>query len=419
MADTTTTRSASLLRQYTREKAFEPCEREKTRAWDGIKEAKDLRPGGSGRFYKIIENTGHPGSNSDTDGGDWPADRPITEVVLQVTAADIDSPVEITQRYELLAEDEGSFYGDADAEAVVRAMRELFSYADVLIGAGHGTGRLAVVGANSGPSTTVTLDDPEFAFQLRRGMPIEFVDLDTGGTVQATTSIESIAVDGTSIVVADAVTVTAGWGIYKLNAYGKRIPNGYRNIVDDGDLAATIDTGVRADHPALNAIVIDPGGLQDYSETLVNKLLNRIGNEQDFIPTELRCNVGITGEYLRSIAGDRFRMSNSDTETGRDSTKYGFLFQGKKLPFIEDRNLPARELYAIYKPALRKHMLRKADWVRGEGGAVFHQKPASGGDTYAYAKVGVMSLMMNISSKAYNCHGKLANVRDRDCANDS
>lgn len=417
--DSTVTRSVSLLRVYNREKLFEPCEREKTRFWDSIKEATDIRPAGQGLTYKVIGHTGHPEGNP-AEGGDWGQDRPPVEAILTVVSAQIDSPVELTMKFEEAGKGEGSFYGDPDAEAIVRATRGLYQYADTLMGVGHGTGRLAVVGTTSA-GTTIALDDPEFAFQLREGMPIDFVNLDTGGTVQDTTEIVSIDYTTNTMVVLDAVSVVAGWGIYKAGYYGNPFPNGLRNIVDDGDLAATIDGASRDTFPFLKATVMDgSGGLQDYSENLVNELLDAITFKQDLVPTELRCNMGIISEYKRSTNNDRFWDGNKgDFQTGQNEGRFAFLYGDRKIPFMADRNLPARELYAIHRPSLRKHTLRKADWVKPDGGGIMQLGVADGGGTYRYSHVASMMMDINISSKKYNCHGKLSNIRDRSAAHDT
>lgn len=419
MADTTSTREASLLRVYTREKLFEPCERSEPRFWNQMKEFKDLRPGGTGRRWKITLHTGHPAGNP-AEGGDWSTDRPPTEVECVVTSGQIDSPLELTSKFMEAGEGDGSYYGDPEAEGIIRATQELYAYADTLMGCGHGTGRLAIVGASSGPSTTVTLDDPEFGFQLREGMPIDFVDLDSGGTVQDSTVIVTIADDFQSIVVEDAVTVTSGWGIYKANVYGNAMPNGLRNIVDDGDFAATIFGQARAGQTGLNATVIDGGGgLQDYAEELINKGLDRVTWRQKLIPTQLRCNQGILSEYKRDTVRDRVRVGNSDNmQTGVKDSKPAFDYADGNIPFIVDRNLPSRELYGLHLPSFRKHTLRKADWCR-IGGQILHPKPAAGGETYAHAYVANMLMDVTISSKILNCHVKWSNVRDRNAAGDS
>lgn len=417
--DSLVTRSVSLLRVYNREKLFEPCERSQTRAWDGIKEATDIRPAGSGLRYKVIGHTGHPEGNP-AEGGDWGTDRPVTEAELVVSGAQIDTTIELTSWFQEAGKGEGSYYGDPDGEAIVRATKGILQYADTLIGCGHGTGRLAVVGTST-TGTSIVLDDPEFAFQLREGMPIDFVDLDTGGTVQDTTEIDSIDFTTHTIVVADTVSVTAGWGIYKAGVYGNPMPNGFRNIVDDGDLAASIDGGSRTTYPFLNATVMDgSGGLQDYAEDLVNELLDQVTFKQDLVPTELRCNMGIISEYKRSTNSDRWWDGNRDNfQTGQNEGKFSFLYGSSKIPFSPDRNFPTRTLLALHRPSLRKHTLRKLDWVRADGGGILQLGIAEGGGTYKHGVVGNQMMNMNISSKKYNCHGSLTNIRDRSAARDS
>jgi hypothetical protein len=421
VATTTVTLDEELVRIYSRDKLFEPCERSKPRFWNQMKEAKDIRPGGSGLRFRIIGALGHSNGNPD-EGGDWSASRVRVQVECVVVAARIDSTVELSTTFMEAAEGEGSYGGDAEHESILETTTDFFSYADRLLGCGHGTGRLAVVGATS-TGTTITLAAPERAFQLRRNQPIDFVDTDTGGTVQASRTILSVNYTTATITVDSAVSVTANWGIYQSDVYGNAMPNGLRNLVDDGDLSSTY-CGVSRTPPNdfLNAKVMDgSGGLQDYSEELVTQLLDAVSWEQEFIPTQLRCNMGILSEHKRVTREDRVYTQAGpvpDYNTGANHEKLSFTYGAVKIPFEADRNLPARELYALHLPSWQKHTLRKADWMKTNG-KILHLKPASGGETYAYAYVGAMMMEINISCLKPNAQGKLTNIRDRNGAGDS
>lgn len=421
---TSSTLDSELLRIYSRDSLFEPCERMQTRFWDDLEEADDERPGGSGLRFRIIGNMGYSVGNP-AEAGDFSDHNPRTQVECFVTSAQMDSVVQISTKFLELAKDDGSYSGDAEHEAIVECTKQLFSYADILLGVGHGTGQLATVDASVVGSTTVTMALPEGAFQLRRGMVIDFANLDTGGAVQVSgVKIIDRNVRTRVITLDTAVTVTAGWGIYKSNAYGNPMPNGLRNIVDRGDFAATIFGQSRtAPNTFLNSIVLDNnGGLQDYSEELVRDLLDQVTAEQDLVPTQLRVNTGLAGEHLRVTVPDRiYTVSGGEAPkypTGANQEKLSFTYGDQNIPFRIDRNLPARELYALHRPSWRKHTLRKADWVRAKGGPILNLQPANAGGTYAYAYIGAMLLDMNTSCRRLNAQGKLMNVRDRGSARD-
>lgn len=418
-----------LLRIYDNDSLFDPCERKETRFIDDIEEAKDLAPRGDGLFFRIVTALPHAVGNP-ISGGDWPASRNRKHVEGHIEGAQIASSVEFTLWLQD-AQANGGSYGDADADRVTENTLATLSYADRLYGCGHKTGRLAVVGANATASDTVQLSmslaNPEGGFQLRRNMVVDIYNLDSGGTIQEA-DVEILDVDPfgpTPTVVFDrAVTVVAGWGIYQADVYGHPMPNGVRNIVDDGDFASTIFGLTRADDPALNAVVMDGNNaLQEYSQELVRTLLDRITQGQDNIPNQLRCNNGIMNEHLRTVTPDAVYNVDGNSvpsyPTGANQEKLHFQYGDKKIPFRPDRNLPARELYALDLTVWRKATLRKLGWVKGPDGKYFHTKPADGGGTYAFACVGAQLMNRNVYVKRLNSQGKLTNIKDRTHAGDA
>lgn len=427
MATTTTsTLDDELLRVYNKEKLFEPCERMQPRAWDEMKEADDIWPGGVGVYFRIIGNMGHAQSNPG-ETGDWSTARVRNEVQCYVTSAQIDSPIELSAKFFEAAQGEGSFAGDPEHEAVVEATKGLYAYADKLIGCGHGTGRLAIVNATTVGSTTWVAKQPEGAHQLREGEPLDFVNTDTGGTVQSSGVIARVDYRTSTVTMTAALSLTANWGAYRADAYGNPIPNGFRNIIDDGDFGTSIfgQSRTTSTNNFLNATVQDgSGGLQDYTEELVADMLDLVTGRQDFVPTQLRCNVGIVREHMRVVVPDRVYMvtgaSNPDYPSGINQEKLSFQYADTKIPFKVDRNLPGRELYAIHMPSMRKHTLKAADWMRAKGtNQIFHVMPATGGDTYTFKFGANMYMDMNISSRKLNANGKLSNIRDRGTARDT
>lgn len=423
MADTTSTLDETLLRLYSKEDLFDPAERSEPRLWDDMAKAEDERPGGAGLYFEIVGYSSH-GYGNPAEGGDWSTPGTRVGVQCSVTSAQIDASFEISNKFLEAARGEGSFRGDAEDDAVTDATTGLYSYLSRLL-CGHGTGRMAIVDVTV-TGTTITTRKPEMAFALRVNQKIDFVDTDTGGTVQASRTITSIDYAAGTFTVNTSVSVTAGWGVYNLDAYGNPLPNGIRNIVDDGDFASSIFTVSRtAPNLFLNAKVMDGnGGLQDYSEHLVSELLDQITFDQKYVPTQLRCNVGIIGEWRRTTTADRiYNMegkggSGFAPSTGSNGDAAKFTYNTHLIPFKEDRDLPARELYALYMPAWRKHILKEAGFAKN-GGKILFPKPAAGGETYAHSSLGNMLIDMNVSCRKLSAQGKLSNIRDRSAARDT
>jgi hypothetical protein len=413
----TSTQEAELLRIYSRDDAFTPCEREKTRAWDDMKEADEESPAGKGRFFRVILASGMSVGNT-PEGGDFPGHRPRRQVECNVQSSQITAGLSLSTKFLAASQDNGAYGGDQEHEGITETMRNLYTHADRLIGCGHGTGRLAIIDANAAATDTIVCAAPEMAFQLRENEYIDIVDTDTGGTPQYE-GVQILAIDwqtGT-LTLDQNVTVTAGWGLYHEDTYGNGMPNGFRNIDDDGDFASTIFGQTRATHNGLNATVMDGnGGLQDYTDDLLRSLLDQITFKQDLVPTQIRCNKGIAAAFLNKQTPDRVFMQTGkgvpDYTSGANQESLAFVYGDKKIPFVIDTNLPAREAYALHMPVFRKHTLVPADWMR-VGNKILNLAPADGGGTYKFALVGAMLLDITISARRLNCHGKLSNVKDR------
>lgn len=424
MPFSTSVNDEDLARVYSDETLFEPCQREETRFWDDLQESKDHWPGGSGFYFEIVGATGHA-SGTPSEGGDWSDTRSQVGVQPSVTGAQVDSPVEVTEKFFNAAKGEGSLGPNADQRAIITATRDMYTHLQRLLVSGHGTGRLAIVDANTSASTQFTCRLPEGAFQLHINDPLDFVDTDTGGTVQDSQIITDINYTTGLVTLDGTATLTAGWGAYHSGDYGTPKPNGLRSIVDDGDYATSI-FGVSRSAPNtyLNAYEMSgSGGLQDYSEELVSELLDQVTMRQDKIPTQLRCNKGIVREHQRVVTADRVYTvtgkANPAYTSGINDETLNFQYGEKLIPFRVDKYLPARELYALYMPGFRKHTLRKAGWLRQKDGAIFMPKPAAAGGTYTTSWIANMMIDINITHRCLNANGKLSRVRDRSLARDA
>ena len=404
----------SLVDIFDKGKFFEPCERFQKRFWDDIEEADDVRPGGKGLTYRVIGAVGHANGNP-AEGGDYSQSRQRMEVDLTVTSAQIDSTMELSSKFVEAAKDDGSFYGDAEAEGMVETGLSFFGYIDILLGAGYGTLQLGTVRTNVVTSTEVFLAADEWTFQLRPNQPVEFW---LATTLEHTAIIQEVNHAAGSITLDTAGTITAAAGVFQDNVFGNAAPNGLRNIVDDDALAATIDGAARASYPYLNALVDSGTGggvYDDLSEEMIDALLDQITWNQDLIPTQLRCNNGVFRAWKKLMKIDRtFMLSGKEVVAGVGGVKENtpaFMYGDTMIPFRIDRNLPARQLFALYLKGFRKHTLRAADWFSEKGGAIFDKVPSSN-TTYKYAYIGAMMADLTISCRKYNSNGLRKNIKD-------
>lgn len=429
---TLTTAGAELVQVYQRETTIEPFERIAVPFLDGIVEGARLGAKGGNEVQFLIRLADGYGIGAPNDGGDWAEARDPDAIKATVGKAQLDAALKITVEAEAAGEGEGSFTGDLLAEAVKACMRT-YMYQKNIMALGHGTGRIAVVAADAVATDTVVFDGPEFCFQLRRNQFVEFANLDTGGTVQnlggGVLAVKVTDIDFlTHTVTFDQnVTVSSGWGAYIAGTYGKRRMNGLRNIVDDGDLTSTVFGITRADHPAVNATVIDPGSLQDYSESLVYDALTQQSQKTDIAVTEAWMNEGIRSEHYRATLPDRQFMIQGGAadvpayNSGANQGELAFHWNGAKIPYKCDRNMPAREMYFVYKEGFKRHVLIQDDWMRdgGAGGnAKLWMAPAAGGTTYSNTMIGSLQGNMNLSHNHTNVNLAIKNIRDRALARD-
>lgn len=407
---------ANLLHLYDRESTLEPMERSKDLFWKLMKAVPNSAPGGLGLTFTVVGAKGH-GVGAPGETGDWSKAHTRQQTSCTVTSAQLDSVVEVSQRYQDAAQGQGSFTGSADDDLVLEAMDSLLSWADTHMGAGGGTGKLGTVDANVAVDNVIVCDLPDGVYKFRPNMPIEFVD--GAGVVQVQSVIVDIDYQAQTLTLEDNVTVTAGWLIFKADTYGGTFPNGTLNLIDDGRVASTIYDKTRTDFPYLNATIVDNGGV-DYSDEALDKLLTQITFHQDLIPTLIRSNQGMAMEYkARHVSDLQFLQQPSgpppDYVGGMNTDNLAYVFGTTKIPWKIDRNLPARNIYAHYMPSWGRCVLREPDWVK-MGNQNFLLKPAAGGDTWTYVLIGSLKMDINIRDKKPRAQGALINTKDRFAA---
>jgi len=432
MATTTSNFSNYLIRVYTRGK-FAPFERSLTKFLDSLEDASNEPAVGTGRRFGIWVSDAHNAAAA-AEGSVFPDLNTPTVLQAEITPITVASAFGLTEQALYRGVQEGTLNESILNQHVTMTMRNLLSAVNRLTVAGHGTGRMARVATTTVASTTFTTDLPEAAFQLRRGMTIDFFDLDTGGTKQgATETILNVNYFTRVVTIGNARSLTAGWGVYKaltssVSSYGVAT-NGLRGIADDGTLQTTIYGLSRSTNPSLNANVFTASASspQSFSESLVRKAVHAIEVEADVVGTEIWCNLGIVSEYLKvTIPDRRFNVSGAgvpDYNMGYKQDSIKFQYGGQAIPFKVDKDYPAREFVVVSKPFFRRHVTKKASWVgdgtdaSGSGSPILLQAPST--TTYSFSKIAAMSWDGNISHRQPRLNTRVTNVADSELAGDS
>lgn len=410
-----TTSQQSLIRVFDRTKLFEPCEREEKRFWDDMKEADDVKPLGQGLYFRIIGALGH-GVGNPAEAGSWSTPRTPIEVQALVQGARMDSVVEVSQDFIDASEGEGSFSGDGEAEVIMNCTRSLFQYADIMFGSCAADGKLATVNGAVSTSQTVQLAWPDGAYKLRPNQPVDFYNAGTSTTSATNVLILSIDYANAILTMATTVNLTDLDEVYQQGVFGNTFPNGIKNLVSDGDFGTTVYGLARATYPFLNAYVDDGSSpaLDDFSEDAIRAVLNQVRNNQGKTPTQLRSNSGMAAAYTAELLKDRtFMVTGRGTPGGMggiNQEELAFTFDAQKLPWKIDRNLPARNVYALYWPGFRQHTLRPADWFRYGDGAIFQIAPNN--TTYLYAFIGSQYMNKNLTHRYLNANGLRTHFKD-------
>jgi len=407
MAAITKSAAANILAVTYDRKYIANYERLKAKFWDTVQKFQDGQPAyGQNRTWSI-QTKGSHSARVVAEGGDYPAYSAPTWVQALVTNTQILGTVNMTELLGAISQSEGylgegmnlagSLVKNGIKEGVLALNRQSL---------GYNTGRMAVVASTTDTSTTVPVRFPEGCFQIRENMSVDFYDTDTGGSIQgAAQAVVFKSESGPSpyITIDAARTLTAAWGIYVSGEYGIAM-QGLQQVVDDGTLTSTLFNLTRSTTPDINALVMSASdGLQPWSEQLVNQAIQYIVQRGDTEPDEIWSNDGMPAAQRDNLAGSRlFTIApNQDVPSygvGYNTDSLTYNYNGRKIPYKVDRNLPARSMYVITKSLFRKHVLKDLDWAKdgeapgsGSGSPFWMQQPSSGGAGYKSAKVALFN----------------------------
>ena len=434
-ATTTSNLSGILARTYTTDNWWVPFERNATVFLDQIEDfAQNDEPLGAARYFRLWF-ADPQASGSIAEGAQYPDPEQPDVEQGSVNAVEVAATFSITELMLEQAQGNGVLDTDIVHAHVLAATRNLFSDINRWTVAGHTTARLAVVESSTVTSTTFVCRNPEHVVQLRPGMKIGFYDTDTSGSLQgAVETIQSIAFSTRTVTIGNARTLTAGWGVYKAvsstaTTYGNGI-QGARGVADNAPLQASIYGLARSSEPRLNGQVFTAGnGTETYSEKLLREMCHRLYHEVGVEDESMQfwMNTGVLSEHYNYTTPDRvFNQGVSGpvpTYDVGEQDKPGFHYRGKKIPFMVDGDIPAREIMLLTVGMFRRHILRRASWVgddTGVGGSsapVLLQVP--GTDNYKSAKVAMQSWMGNIVHLFPAATARRTGIADQELAGDT
>lgn len=348
------------------------------------------------------------------------------DVQCSVAAVEVSAGFEINEMLINTGTAEGAFENELSRK-IRQTTQALSKMLQRYMCVSHGTGRLAVVDADTSASLTfVASVNPSYAYGLAGLMGRDVVDiynLDSGGAAQYSGVMITALDRRTGIVTTNtSMTLTAGWGVYGQNRYGLAI-NGLRNLIDDGTTAAAIEGQTRATYPsALNSVcsnVFNGGASVQMTQAMIEPLMNEVqanGGTIEF----LYCNPGVRDTFNNAnITMRQWQIANgsgafSQTLGQKDDGKY--VFDGKNIPVKVDVNALPFALYGFSKGLMRKYVAKPMGWMM-RGGSMFHPGIASSGQpktTWTATNVAELNIGIQKPSWALGLFGLRDSFNGRD-----
>lgn len=432
-ASTITLLSNSLRRSYA-ERFFKALQSAHAPFLDELDECPDDPTLGSGWFCPIYMSTPQNWHLS-AEGDDMRATAQRVERQIQVNAKEFYGYFQITEMLKNAGVKSGAWNGGELARSMEETTGDITKGMQRIFSISHGTGRLAVVDTTTSSSNSFNARNNEGVNALMEGDEIEFYNLDSGGAIQAggaspiVTAISRVASGGGGVAPGyggtvtfdgSALSLTAGWGVYKAGSYGNA-PNGLHGTVDDGTFNDDYFGLSRASFPKLKCVVQSagngtgtanaPADLTEDDLRSVCDLIYLNGGSVD----RISCNVGMMNQLAELQTGDRrYNIVNGNTP------KYVLGFKEGDLLFSYDRgdivirknpNLPNRTIYFYsLKTGFYKHTLRKLGFL-DEGGSILRPTPGTNG--YRTSWTAQIVSQCAISGYTPSWQGRLQHAKDR------
>jgi hypothetical protein len=425
MAASSTSTLANSLKKVYADRYFKAFQDEHIPLMEQLQECPEDPVYGSGWYFPFTLNTKQT-SKVNSEGGGMGTVRQRSEIQGQVNAVEFIDKFQITEMLKNAGRDVGAFGNEVNRHMeettgdITKFMQRQYSIS-------HGTGRLAVVAADTVGTNAFVGANNTGVVALMEGDYIDIYDAESGGALQLdsrkVTDIDRI----TRTVTFDGAvaSLTAGWHVYKEDSYGYA-PNGLHGLVDDGTNAGSVHGQSRTSYPKLKSRVrgsratVD-GDLTEEKMRQMCDDIYRVGGYVD----RIFCNVGGANAYLDITDGDRrYQMTRGKTAQRMLGYVEGdllFSYHNGNIPIKLNPNLPAREMYFVsWKKSFRKHTLRKLGFLTDSdrGGSPLHLAPdGSGGFTTSW--IAIVCAQQNISCRAPIWNGLLTGWTDKSVAGDS
>lgn len=417
---TITTQSNSLRRVYSN-RFFRAFQNDFTPILEEIDECPDDPTRGEGWFFPF--HLSSPQNwRVNAEGGSMGTVNQRTEVQGQVNAVEFLGWLQLSELLKNAGTRDAAWNGGELNRMMAETTRDITKGMQRMFVISHGTGRLAVVQDNTSSSNTFVAKLDEGVNNLMDNDVIDFVDLDTGGTVQESAREITKIVRSSRTVTFDGapVSLTANWGVYKTGDYG-RGSNGFHGLFDDGTFAASIHSQPRGTYEKLKSQVRDPGTPTELTEQQMREVCDDIylnGGEVD----RIYCNVGVMNAFFDIQTGDRrYAVERGQTPKFVLGYREGdalFSYDKGTVVLKKDPNLPARTMYFVsLKSSVMKHTLRKLGWL-DEGGSILRLTP-NGSDGFNTSWTALIIAQCNISCVAPIWNGVRRNIKDESIAGDS
>lgn len=401
MGNTRTTALEALAISYDREGYIAPHERRLAKFYSTV-QAWPGKPAIGKQMSWAIKTANSHAARIISEGGDYPTDPGQSWLTATVNPVEVAVSASITELLAVIAKGDGFLSGPGDMAAMIvkDAIKDgLLALNRATLGDTSTT--IGTVASTTDTSTTVPLSFPEGAFKFRKNMSVDFYDTKYSGSKQgASQTVDYVYQLGPSpyIIIDAARTLTAGWVVCLSGEYGAGM-FGLQHIVDDGDLTSTIFGLTRSTDPDVNALVFDPGsGLTLWSENALDQMFVAVAMEADYEIDALWCNEGIPVAHRQALSGSRILMGPGGDgvpgyNMGHNTEQMSYNFNGRRIPFKVDRDLPARTVFGVTTGLFRKYSPKELDWTgdgispaTGAAAPVWLQLPGTATSSYASKK---------------------------------
>lgn len=418
MAATVNSLITGLLKRNYPKQYFEALENEEIVLLNLCDNLDDWKAQGDATYFPFFIANAKNISGSSTGNTDIRAADQFTMVQGSVTPVEIVGNLEVSDYSKRTANAAGAFNGgdwEVETDGVSTSTAKMISR---FLCSSHGTGRLAMVNADTSASTSfvaaVTEARPYGVSNLMVGDYIDIYDLDSAGSsVYTNVKITNIVRSTRTVTTNTSMSLTAGQSIYRAGMYGFAI-NGMRNTIDDGGASATYCGQTRSTHSALNSVItnIYSGGVAtDLTEEQVRQTLNQI-HSNGGRPDTAFCNPGVADAYYRINATLRqYVVPNGslfESKVGSPN-KQTIGFRDLTLSVVRDVNALPRAFYMFKKGDIKKLIARDLGWYEDDGGIV---RMGIGTVNYRTTWAAAMGWLGNIVTPAPNWMGAVLGVKD-------